>query len=120
MPAFDRFDICCAYSALEYDWNAGGWLRERPSNQRRRESIEVQLHRMGFKPSGDEAAGFAELLKGRQVNRLDIYVEAVVKFGLAPLVDPKDDLGQYISATYAKDWIAERFPSLSSTKGLRP
>ena len=44
----DRFNICQAYAQLEADYNVGGWLRERPSNQRRNESIGVQLHRMGF------------------------------------------------------------------------
>lgn len=49
MPYFDRFDICEAYACLESDYNLGGWLRERPSNQRRRESCGVQLHRMRFR-----------------------------------------------------------------------
>lgn len=44
----NRFSICQAYAQLEADYNAGGWLRERPSNQRRRESIGVQLSRIGF------------------------------------------------------------------------
>lgn len=44
----NRFNICQAYAQLESDYNVGGWLRERTSNQRRRESIGCQLHRMGF------------------------------------------------------------------------
>ena len=44
----NRFSICQAYTQLEADHNVGGWLRERPSNQRRRESIGVQLSRMGY------------------------------------------------------------------------
>ena len=44
----NRFSICQAYAQLEADYNAGGWLRERPSNQRRLESIGVQLSRMGY------------------------------------------------------------------------
>ena len=43
-----RFSICQAYAQLESDYNAGGWLRERPSNQRRLESIGVQLSRIGY------------------------------------------------------------------------
>jgi hypothetical protein len=50
MPTFDRFDICEAYACLEWDWNSGGWVRERPSNARRREATSVQLSRLGFKP----------------------------------------------------------------------
>ena len=36
---------------LEADYNVGGWLRERPSNQRRKEAISVQLHRIQFRSS---------------------------------------------------------------------
>lgn len=48
---FDRFDICEAHYILESDYNVGGILRERPSNQRRNMSSGFQLSRMGFKPS---------------------------------------------------------------------
>ena len=44
----NRFSICQAYAQLESDYNVGGWLRERPSNQRRLESIGVQLSRIGY------------------------------------------------------------------------
>lgn len=44
----DRFNICQGYAQLEADYNNGGWLQERPSNQRRKESIGCQLLRMGF------------------------------------------------------------------------
>ena len=44
----NRFSICQAYAQLESDYNVGGWLRERPSNQRRLESIGAQLARIGF------------------------------------------------------------------------
>lgn len=47
---FDRFDICEAWAVLEWDWHVGGWLRERASNQRRRESCGVQLIRLRFRP----------------------------------------------------------------------
>lgn len=47
----DKFDICEAYYQIEVDYNVGGWLHERPSNQRRKEATHVQLHRMGFKIS---------------------------------------------------------------------
>jgi hypothetical protein len=50
MAIFDAFDICEAHCVLEWDYNVGGWLRERPSNQRRMASTGAQLHRMGFKP----------------------------------------------------------------------
>jgi hypothetical protein len=50
MAEFDRFDICEAYLVLEWDWNSGGWLHERPSNRRRMEATHVQTARMHFKP----------------------------------------------------------------------
>lgn len=53
MPYFDRFDICEAHAVLEWDYNLGGWLHERPSNQRRREATAVQLNRMQFKARRD-------------------------------------------------------------------
>ena len=83
----DRFAICQAFAQLEADYNVGGWLQERPSNQRRRESIGVQLHRMGYSnpcgwtdigadPDGDP---FDEVVRS-------IYVDHVLKWGL-----PMDD-----------------------------
>jgi len=66
---FDRFDICEAYLALEWDYNVGGWLQERPSNRRRRESTDVQLTRMGFKP-GRAFRGFDSLSEnGKEIYR---------------------------------------------------
>lgn len=50
---YDRFDICEAYLLLEWDYNVGGWLRERPTNRRRMEATAVQLARMGFTPSAN-------------------------------------------------------------------
>lgn len=47
---WDRFDICEAYAVLEWDWHDGGWLRERLSNQRRKEATSIQLSRMQFRP----------------------------------------------------------------------
>ena len=44
----DRFAICQAFAQLESDYNVNGLLRERPSNQRRRESIGCQLSRIGY------------------------------------------------------------------------
>lgn len=37
--AVSVFHVCHAYQLLEANYNVGGWVRERPSNQRRRESI---------------------------------------------------------------------------------
>lgn len=57
---WNRFDICEAYAVLEWDWNLGGWLHERPSNVRRGrakgfvgEATSVQLARMRFQHGPD-------------------------------------------------------------------
>ncbi len=84
---FDRFDICGAYLALENDWNNGGWLNERPSNRRRRESCGVQLARIGYSPGVDQCCGFEYL---QNDNQRAIYVNALIQFGMAPMIDPKD------------------------------
>ena len=76
MPHFDRFDICEAHAVLEWDYNLGGWLHERPSNQRRREATAVQLIRMQFKPRPD--LSYETLTE----NGKEIYDELVMKYKL--------------------------------------
>lgn len=76
MAYFDRFDICEAHAVLEWDWNNGGWLRERPSNRRRREATSIQLDRLGFKPRMD--LSFETLSENGQ----EIYRELEQRFGL--------------------------------------
>ena len=79
MAYFDRFDICAAHAALENDWHVGGWLRERPSNARRMESTDVQLHRIGYRPSPLMNATFDGL---ENENQRDIYVNAMQAYGI--------------------------------------
>lgn len=120
---FDRFAACLAYHALEYDWNKGGWVHERPSNQRRRESIGVQLHRLQYRP-GFDAGGFHSLLPDGTHDGFhdeheaarESYINALVAWGLAPLVDPADELGQYIRATYVSAFINQHFPQLRTAQ----
>ena len=83
MATWDRFDICEAYLVLEWDWHAGGWLQERPSNVRRAqrrgyvgESTDVQLTRIGFKPRPD--LSYETLSE----NGRAIYDAAVIRWGL--------------------------------------
>ncbi len=82
----NRFSICQAYAQLESDYNVGGWLRERPSNQRRRESIGVQLSRIGFSsPSGwvdIEAAPSDGEDGGDDGEVREIYMCAVLRLNL--------------------------------------
>ena len=73
---FDRFDICEAYLAMEWDYNVGGWLRERASNRRRNESTERQLARIQFKP-GMAWRGFESLSENGQ----EIYRALQERYG---------------------------------------
>ena len=86
MPYFDRFDICEAHLALEWDWHAGGWLHERPSNVRRGqrrgyvgEATSIQLARIGFK-HGAAFQGYASLSE----NGRAIYHELERRYGFKP------------------------------------
>lgn len=73
----DRFDICEAHAVLEWDYNRGGWLPERPSNARRKASTGVQLQRMGFKPR-PSLGGFTSLTPDGQ----QVYIANVLKLWL--------------------------------------
>lgn len=77
--SFDRFDICGAHFALENDYNNGGWLRERPSNARRREATTLQLLRIGCRFPRDACCSFEAL---QNDNQRAIYVNALRAYGL--------------------------------------
>lgn len=89
MPYFDRFDICEAHLVIEMHWHHDGWLSDRPSNRRRKEATDVQLTRIGFKPS--PLLDFDHLSE----NGKDIYVDLCERYGFAD----DDD---------AKTWIQQR------------
>lgn len=76
MATWDRFDIVEAHCVLEWDYNVDGLLQERPSNQRRRESTGVQLHRMQFRPRLD--LGYDSLTENGQ----EIYLDKVLQWKL--------------------------------------
>ena len=81
----NRFSICQAYAQLEADYNVGGWLRERPSNQRRMESIGVQLSRIGYSSPYGWVAIEAEPSKeddGDNDEVREIYMRAVLRLDL--------------------------------------
>lgn len=73
---YDTFDICLAYYQLEVDYNCGGWLHERKSNQRRREATHVQLYRMKFR-AGAGHRGYESLSD----NAKEIYHNLRVRYG---------------------------------------
>ena len=81
----NRFSICQAYAQLEADYNVGGVLRERPSNQRRRESIGVQLSRIGFSNHYDWIDIEAEPSEedyGDNDEVREVYMRAVLRLNL--------------------------------------
>lgn len=93
---FDRFAICEAFALLEAHYNVGGWLQERPSNQRRRESIGVQLHRIGY--SNPYAPGLEQADEEVQ----SVYMKHVLQWKL-----PIDaDLRERIKAFFVPEYIA--------------
>lgn len=93
----DRFDIVEAHAVLEWDYNVGGILQERPSNRRRNQSTGVQLHRMQFKARPN--LSFETLSEdGREV-----YLTNVVRLKLP--VDEK--LKQEIGNFFTPEFLAE-------------
>lgn len=107
------FDICQAHQQLESDYNIGGWLQERPSNMRRRESTGCQLLRLGYSAAHrwvpiisndtqDEDPGDDDVR--------DIYLINVLKYGL-----PMDDeMRAFISKRYVLAFLS-KFPSWSQS-----
>jgi hypothetical protein len=110
------FDICQAHAQLESDYNNGGWLRERPSNQRRREATSCQLSRMQY--SGGER--WVEICKVQDnappmdEDVRDIYLQNVLRYGL-----PIDaEMMTFIKARYVPEFIA-RFPQCAGADYLQ-
>jgi hypothetical protein len=97
MPCFDRFDICEAYLAIEIDYHKGGWLQERPSNRRRMESTDVQLHRIQFRP-GAAFNGYKSLSE----NGREIYDMLRERYGFGS----KPDLGSLLRGGPGHDGYA--------------
>jgi hypothetical protein len=100
MAQWDRFDICEAHCVLEWDFNEGGWLQERPSNKRRMESTGVQLERLWFRPANN--LSFDSLTD----NGKEIYLDKVLEWDL-PI---NQDLGHQIMMFYSWDWLRENYP----------
>lgn len=79
MAQFDRFDICNAYAVLEWEYNLGGWLQERPSNKRRMEATSVQLARLNYRPE------MALSYDSMSDNAREIYRAAEARYGFRPM-----------------------------------
>lgn len=91
---FDRFAICEAFALLECHYNVGGWLRERPSNQRRRESIGVQLSRIGY--SNPYAGG----LEDADEEVKSIYFDHVLKWKLPADEETRKQIQEFFVPEY--------------------
>ncbi len=104
--AVSVFDICQAHAQLESDYNVGGIVRERPSNQRRNESTGCQLSRIGYRDNHRWVDICAERDDGDDpVDDAvsEIYMQNVLKWGL-----PIDaELMAAIKRTYVSDFVAQ-------------
>lgn len=109
---FNRFAICQAYMQLESDYNVDGILRERPSNQRRNESIGVQLQRIGYSSTYqwvDITAESNDCDDSDDETVREIYMCAVLRWNL-----PMDqELKDAIRATFVPEFLAQ-FPQMQA------
>jgi hypothetical protein len=103
------FDICQAHAQLESDYNVDGWVRERPSNQRRKESTSCQLARMCFSDAYRWVDITAERDEGDDPGDDDvrfIYLYNVMKWGL-----PADaEMKAAIHRTFVRR-VIEQYPA---------
>lgn len=117
MDAVSVFDICQAYQQLEHDYNRGGWLQERPSNQRRRESIGVQLLRMQYRDAYrwvDICAPYNEADDPGDDDVRHIYLANVLKWGL-----PIDEQMMARIKTYFVEDFWRSFPQCAGNSYLQ-
>lgn len=97
------FDVAQAHCQLESDYNVGGWVRERPSNQRRMESTSCQLSRIGY----DDPYRWVDICSDHSDGPdddavRDIYLINVMKWGL-----PMDqEMRTFVRARYVPEFLA--------------
>lgn len=98
----NRFDIAEAHAVLEWDYNLGGWLRERPSNQRRMEATAVQLNRLKFRARPN--LSFDTLEEDGKL----VYLANVLRWKL-----PRDEeQNQLIRELFDPAWLKLEHPSV--------
>jgi len=103
---FNRFEIAEAYCCLEWDYNRDGWLRERPSNRRRMESVGCQLHRMKFTPRADLC------FENLEADGKDIYMGRVLAWGL-PIDEERK---AWCESTYVPEYLQTMRPDVWGKK----
>lgn len=99
---FNRFSICDAHCVLEWDYNVGGILQERPSNQRRNASTGVQLARMRYRPAMDLSYDTLD------DDAKEIYLTNVLRWNLP--ID--EEQRRRIRSFFAHDWLIEHYPHI--------
>ena len=105
------FAVCQAHQQLEADYNVGGILRERPSNDRRNESTGVQLARMDYRTSFWVDIENPEEHEGPDDEAVrDIYILNVLNWNL-PI---SFELGRLINERYSAEWLDEHYPNWAS------
>ena len=107
------FDICQAHLQLEADYNSGGWLQERPSNQRRMEATSCQLDRMVYRAGMrwvDIYTDFDGSGDSGDEDVKDIYIQNVLKWGLPIAAEER----AFIAQRYTSDFLAT-FPHWSKS-----
>lgn len=106
----DRFAICQAFDQLDADFHIGGILRERPSNQRRNESIGCQLARIGY----SNPYGWTDITAEPELDSFGcpdpfdeevrcIYIDHALKWGL-PM---DDDLKATARRLFVPEYLAQ-------------
>lgn len=116
--AVSVFDVCHAYQLLEANYNVGGWVRERPSNQRRRESIGCQLARIGYSDlyrtvdlwiSAEAAAEETEISSDDESVRF-VYFKKVLEWGLPIEDDDRAAIERLFTTEAIEQWAPNYFP----------
>ena len=111
------FDICAAHQQLESEYNVGGMLRERPSNQRRNESTGCQLIRIGYNDARrwvDICAEPDDSDDPGDDHVRDIYLMNVLRLNLP--IDAQ--MMSFIKDRYAADFVA-RYPQCAGADYLQ-
>lgn len=112
------FDVCEAYQLLEANYNVDGWVRERPSNRRRMESIGCQLARIGYSSGhrqvdlwldGDEAEAEREICGDDEDVRF-VYFKKVLEWRLPIDADDRAVIERIFTVEAIERWDPGYFP----------
>lgn len=109
--SIDVFSLCQAHAQLESDFNIDGWLRERPSNQRRMASTGVQLSQMRYRNTYEWVDITAAPLDGDDSSDEEVrivYIANALRYGL-PIDEPLKAAAQRL---ITQDWLHAVRPEL--------